>query len=257
MKKELILVEERKQGILDYVLERKKVTVQELCERFNVSGATIRTDLRDLDKTSVLVRTHGGAMVHEKARFEPEAEEKLVRNAEAKKAIALRALQLIDDGDTLVIDTGSTTQALVDLLDSKNNLTILTNDLTIASCLERHATATVHLIGGLVRKRFHCTVGAKAEEMLSGLTVDKAFMGANCFSVQNGASTPDMEQAELKKRMLAIATSSYFLVDSSKIGKNSFANFAAADEIGCLITDAISDEERQALEDRGIEVLVI
>jgi DeoR family fructose operon transcriptional repressor len=256
MKKELVFVEERKQAILDYVLERKKTTVQELCERFAVSSATIRTDLRDLERNGLLVRTHGGAMVHEQARFEPDAAEKLVRNAEAKRAIAALALARIEDGDTLIIDTGSTTLALADVLDAKRDLTVLTNDLEIAGRLERHPSATVHLIGGLVRKRFHCTVGAKAEAMLAGLTVDKAFMGANCFSLENGASTPDLEQSELKRRMIEIAASVYLLVDSSKIGRKSFARFAAAGDFDCLLTDGISAEDRAALEELGVEVLI-
>jgi DeoR family transcriptional regulator, fructose operon transcriptional repressor len=256
MKKEQALVDERKQSILEYVNLRRKVSVAELCEKFGVSSATIRNDLRELDGNRLLVRTHGGAILLEKARFEPEAEEKEDKYAEEKRRIARAALGLIDDGDTIIVDTGTTTQKLADLLDGKPGLTVLTNDILIARRLEDHPSATVHLIGGVVRRKFHCTVGPKALEMLAGLTVDKAFMGANSFSLENGASTPDFQQSELKRLMARIATKVYLLVDGTKIGRNSFVRFASIEDIDCLITDSIGDDERRALEESGVEVIV-
>jgi DeoR family transcriptional regulator, fructose operon transcriptional repressor len=255
MKKELIFVEERKRDILAYVESRKKATVAELCERFGVSSATIRSDLRDLEQGGGLVRTHGGAIVRGQARFEPDASEKGVQRREEKRAIAALALAAIEDGDTVVLDTGSTTFELAELLDSKRDITVLTNDLAIAMRLEQHPTATVHLLGGVLRKRFHCTVGSRAEGSLRGLTVDKAFMAANGFSLEKGAGTPDLQQAELKKLMMSIAMKVYLLADSSKMGKNSFATFASLGEFDCFITDAISAEDAKVLEEAGVEVL--
>jgi DeoR family fructose operon transcriptional repressor len=255
MKKDQVFVEERKRAILEYVLTYKKATVQALCEKFGVSSVTIRTDLRDLEQTSPLVRTHGGVMLHDQARFEPKAEEKLVQHASAKQIIAALALREIDDRDTLIIDTGSTTQALAGLLESKRNITVLTNDIMIAMKLEQHPSVNIHLIGGVIRKHFHCSVGIHALETLKGLTVDKAFMGTNCFSIEKGATTPDLDQAQLKKVMISIASQVYLLADSSKMGKNSFAQFCPTDEINYFITERISDVDRQALEDRGIAVL--
>lgn len=255
MKKELIFVEERKRDILEYVMTRKKATVSELCSQFGVSSATIRSDLRDLELGGGLVRTHGGAIVRSQARFEPDALAKSVQDLPAKRAIANLALARIEDGDTVVIDTGTTTLELAELLDSKRDITVLTNDLAIALRLEQHPSATVHFLGGVLRKRFHCTVGHRAEETLRGLTVDKAFMGANTFSLEKGASTPDLQLAELKKLMMSIATKVYLLVDSSKMGKNSFAGFAALSDIDGLIIDAISLEDAKVLEEVGVEVI--
>jgi DeoR family transcriptional regulator, fructose operon transcriptional repressor len=256
VKKEQALVEERKREILEYVTTRRKASVGELCSHFGVSSATMRSDLRDLEEGGLLVRTHGGAMVKDKARFEPDAKEKEDKRSAEKLAIALRAVECIEDGDTIVLDTGSTTFALAAQLGAKRDLTVLTNDLAIALRLEQHPSATIHVLGGMVRKRFHCTLGSRAEESLKGLTVDKAFMGANAFSIDKGASTPDLPTAGLKRLMMAIADKVYLLVDSSKFGKNSFAGFAPPGEIDCLITDSISDEEHKALEDFGVEVLV-
>lgn len=250
-----MFVEERRREIQEYVVARKKATVAELCEHFSVSSATVRNDLRDLEQCGLLVRTHGGAMVKEQARFELDAKAKEVRHLEEKRAIAALALDRVEDGDTIVLDTGSTTQELAVLLGARKDLTVLTNDLAIALMLEEHPTAIVHILGGTVRKRFHCTVGMRAELAIEGLTVDKAFMGANAFSIEKGASTPDLQLAELKRRMLSIARKVFLLVDSSKIGKDSFAGFAAPDSIDCLITDELDVETARALDEMGIEVV--
>jgi len=256
MKKEQVFVEERKQVILDYLKLHKKATVSRLCEEFGVSSATIRSDLRDLDENHLITRTHGGATLRDQARFEPDADAKVDQRIEVKKNIASAALALVDDGDTLIIDTGSTTYELVNLLLAKNDLTIMTNDLSIALKLESHPSAIVHLLGGVLRKRHHCTVGPNAEATLDNLTVDKAFMGANSFSLEKGASTPDLQQSMLKRKMMSIATKVIFLVDSSKFGKNSFALFSPIDQIDCLVTDSISDADKLALEENGVQVVV-
>jgi DeoR family fructose operon transcriptional repressor len=255
MKKELVFVEERKRDILEYVVAKKKATVSELCARFGVSSATIRNDLRDLEESGALVRTHGGAIVRVQARFEPDSAEKGPQHIAEKRAIAALALECIEDGDTIVIDTGTTTLELARMLGSKRDITVITNDLTIAMSLEDHPTATVHFLGGILRKRFHCTVGPRAEESLRELTVDKAFMGANSFSIEKGAGTPDLQQADIKKAMMSIATKVYLLVDSSKLGRNSFARFALPEDIDCLVTDAISPGDAKFLEDNGLEVM--
>lgn len=256
MKRERVFVEERKREVLDFVHEHKRATVAELCARFEVSPATMRSDLRDLEREGLLIRTHGGATVKDKARFELEAREKGVKNPEEKRAVARRALEYVEDGDTILLDTGSTTFQMAPLLAARNDITVVTNDLVIAQLLEEHPTANVHVIGGMVRKRFHCMVGTRAEAFLQGLKVDKAFMAANSFSVESGATTPDLQHAEIKRRMMAIATKAFLLVDSSKLGKSSFAQFASADAIDCLIVDAIPPEEAKALEELGVEVVV-
>jgi DeoR family transcriptional regulator, fructose operon transcriptional repressor len=256
MKRELILVEERKRAVLEFVSQRKRATVAELCARFEVSPATMRSDLRDLEAEGRLLRTHGGAAVKEQARYEPDAREKGEQHAAEKRAIARRALERIEDGDTILLDTGSTTYELASLLGARKDITVVTNDLAIAQLLEDHPSATIHLAGGVVRKRFHCTVGTRAEQFLQGLAVDKAFMAANSFSVEAGATTPDLQHAQFKRQMMSIATKVYLLVDSSKLGRTSFARFAPADAIDCLVVDALGPGDAKALEELGVELLL-
>lgn len=251
-----MFVEERKQKILEHIAENRKATVLELCELFRVSSATIRNDLRDLEGAGLLVRTHGGAMVKSKTGLETDMHARGVENLEAKRRIAEVAIRLIDDGDTVVLDAGSTVLELARLLDRRRDITVVTNDFAIGSLLEDFDSVKIVFIGGMVRKRFHCTVSqdTSTKEMLARLTVDKAFMGANSFSLETGASTPDLNHAEIKKLMMSIAAKVVLLIDSSKIGRNSFARFAALDDIDAVVSDAINGEDRKALEENGIEV---
>lgn len=253
-----LFVEERQQKILEYIKARKKATVAELCERFRVSSATIRNDLRDLEAGALLIRTHGGAMVKSKTGLELDSSQKQVRNLEAKQRIAQAALNLVEDGDTIILDTGTTTIELARRLGGRRNLTVVTNDLPIALLLEELDGVSVLFIGGILRKRFHCTVtyGKGWRELLSGLTVDKAFMGVNSLSLEKGATTPDVTQAETKKLMIEMALKVILLCDSSKIGRSSFARFAALDQIDAVVTESIPEEIRRRFEQHGIEVVV-
>ena len=253
-----MFVEERKLKILEYIEEHLKATVAELCDAFRVSSATIRNDLRDLESTSRLIRTHGGAMVKTKTGLEQDMNQRKVQHLSEKRAIAEEALHLVEDGDTLILDTGTTTLEIARLLGQRQDITVVTNDMAIALVLEDLETVKIVLIGGIVRKKFHCTMvgGLSNKDMFAGLTVDKAFMALNSFSLEKGASTPDINHAETKKIMMSIAAKVILVFDSSKIGKNSFALFAPLDRVDAIITDKLRDEDRALLEENGIEVVV-
>jgi len=253
-----MFVEERKMKILEHIEEHRKATVAELCECFGVSSATIRNDLRDLQSAGLLIRTHGGAMVKSKTGLEQDMSARKVQNLDAKTRIAETALRLVEDGDTIILDTGTTTFELARLLGKRREVTVVTNDLQIALLLEDCETVKVVFMGGLVRKKFHCTVaqGTSGGAALAGLAVDKAFMALNSFSLEKGASTPDITHAETKRAMMSIAARVVLLFDSSKMGKNSFALFAPLDRIDAIVTDSIRDADRRRLEESDIEVLV-
>jgi DeoR family transcriptional regulator, fructose operon transcriptional repressor len=253
---ESLFAEERKINIVEYIQKHKKATVPELCAAFDVSSATIRNDLRELENSGLIIRTHGGAMVKSKTGFELTDKQKQAQSSEEKKRIGELALGLIEDGDTILLDTGTTTGELAKLLHTKQNINVVTNDYHIASVLEDFETVEVIFMGGIVRKGFHCTVGIAGREMLSSLSVDKAFMGANSFSFEKGASTPDINHAETKKAMLSIAAKIILLCDSTKWGKNSFAHFINAEDLDVFITDSIVDIDKLKLEELGVEVIV-
>jgi DeoR family fructose operon transcriptional repressor len=232
-----LFAEERKQKILDLLKEKSKLMVPDLCIEFGVSPATIRNDLRELENAGLLKRTHGGAINVSKTSFELNSYQKQVTNLEEKKAIAKLAIDLIEDGDTIALDTGTTTLELAKILSEKKNITVVLNDIEIACYLENEPDIDVILIGGSLRKGFHCTVGPIAVKSLHGLYVDKAFMATNGISVRSGITTPNVAQAEVKTAMINMASEIMVLCDSSKIGNNSFVQVYPISGIDRIITD--------------------
>ncbi len=250
----ILFAEERKRKLIEYINEKRRVTVPLLCTDFSVSSATIRNDLRELDEAGFITRTHGGAIKRSRTGNEPVIEKRISGNEE-KKIIARKALSCIEDGDTIILDTGTTTTELARILDKKKNITIVTNDLNIAAILEETDNHEVLVIGGLLRKGFHCTINHGTASLLGALSVDKAFMGANSFSLERGASTPNLSHAEMKQQMITIASRVIVLCDHRKLETDSFMNFAVSDDIDLLITDQISSELRKRYEEADIQVL--
>lgn len=232
-----LFAEERKEQILLLLRENTKILVPELCKIFQVSPATIRNDLRDLEKDGKLRRTHGGAIPVGKSSFEMSSADKEVTCLEQKQKIAEYAAQLIEDGDTIALDSGTTMLELAKFLTDKQKLTVVLNDIKIASFLEQNSNANIVLIGGMLRHGFRCTIGPMTVDALKDLNVDKAFIATNAFSAEKGFTTPDLNQAEVKKALIQTASERIVLCDSSKIGKITFASFATIHDIDKLITD--------------------
>lgn len=251
-----LFTEERRTAILTMVRQQEKVTVSDLVHHFAVSGATIRADLRELETAHLLVRTHGGAMDSIKSRHEFGFNQRKIQHREAKRAIAKEAVKLIEDGDTILLDTGTTTYELATRLAGRSNLTVVTNDLEIARLLEDISTVTLLFIGGLVRRGFHCTRNIRVPMAVGDLTVDKTFLGTNGFSLDKGATTPDIIHAEDKRQMIAMARHVILLCDSSKIEKVFFVRFAEPGQINTLVTDTLDADLKKRLEDAGMTVII-
>ena len=236
---------------------KQRIVVPELCKLFNVSPATIRNDLNDLQKASLLKRTHGGAILNKQVSQE-NAFVLDVEHLIEKQALAKSAIELINDGDTIVIDTGTTTFELAKLLNTKKHLTIVLNDIKIALHLEHTCSdANIVLVGGYMRKGLHCTVGPLADISLKGIKVDKAFIATNGITAE-GLSTPDMYQADVKRMMIQIASDVIVLADSSKCGHSAFQLFATLNDINSLITDSnVDKEEITKYQDYGVNVTVV
>jgi len=255
--KETLFAEERKKKILDLLKTNDKVTVADLSKFFSVSSATIRNDLKELKNCNLLTRTHGGAMNKSKTSFENDWKNREVINLQEKKLIANAAKLLIEDGDTIILDTGTTTLELAKLLADKRDLNVITNDIEIARCLEEFDNVNIVFMGGIIRKKFHCTIGSIGIDTISEFIVDKAFIATNAFSTVKGAATPNINQADTKKSMISIAHKVIILCDSSKIGKSSFVQFADIQDIDIIVTDKnISEEAKQDLESKQVNVII-
>jgi len=253
-----LLAQVRQQAIADLVNQKGNITVNDLCNIFGVSPATIRNDLTSLEERFLIKRTHGGAISCNKTVYELNTSQKAVQNAERKRAIAKEALKLIQEGDAIALDSGTTTFELAKLLTGFNDLTVLTNDLMIAVWLEQNTKVNIIMVGGSIRKGFSCTVGQAALDMLSVLHVDKAFIAANGVCVKTGLSTPSMEMASIKKQIINTSDQVILLADSSKIDRTAFATFAPLSIVDTMITDKNADTIFvENLRSKGISVILV
>lgn len=253
--------EERQRQIVSLAHEQDRVTVAELADRFSVTTETIRRDLEVLDERGLVQRVHGGALPRATGRFAPELGlvERETRNVPQKMAIARSALNhLPGNAGSVILDAGTTTGQLAALLPEDAPLpTLITNSVAIAALLSARDLADVLIMGGHVRGITQSVVGANAAEALGRLRVDVAFIGANGMSAQHGFSTPDLDEAMVKRAMIRAARKVVALVDSSKIGTEALHCFARLSDVDVLITDAgIPDAVRAEFTDQAVEVVV-
>ena len=254
-----LFAEERQRIILGKLEKDSKVLVQDLAELFGVSQATIRTDLKELENAGALIRTHGGAIPMLRVGFEQNTKQKQVTHIKEKQRIAEEGLLYVRDGDTIAIDTGTTTYEFAKLLQTKKNLTVVTNDLLIASLLEDITDFNIIMLGGRIRQGFHCTVGSMVLEQVGDINVDTAFICGNAFNLERGFMTPSIEHAEIKKGMKNIASKSIMLMGSHKIGSLSLYTFARLSDIDVWITDSgISEEssEKIRMAEENLELII-
>ena len=210
----------------------------DLSRRFEVSEVTIRKDLAELEERGVLHRTHGGASLAYKSRFNLSFMEKERLNSESKMAIAEAALAFVDEGDAVILDGGSTILALARRMKERfRQLVVITCSMPIALELSQ-TNWDVVLVGGQVRQHSLIMLGPVALRTLRDYQADKCFLGATGVTLERGYSTPNPQDAELKRGILHAATSSFVLTDSSKLGHPALVTYAQLDEVDMLITDS-------------------
>src|SRR6516225_10901558 len=243
----------RHRRILQLLENEGNVKVDNLSERFAVSQVTIRKDLAELEEQGLLQRTYGGAVYSHRSRINVSFLEKLQIEAPAKDAIAQLALNYIHEGDTIILDAGSTTLSLTRALQGKlRSLYVITNSIPAALELSR-AGYEILLIGGQVRNHSLALIGPTAIKTLETFHADRAFLGTSGISLSHGHSTPNPLDAEVKQAMMRSADETYVLTDSSKFGHACLASFAPLSEVHFTLTDSgIPPEFREAFERRGI-----
>jgi DeoR family transcriptional regulator, fructose operon transcriptional repressor len=249
--------EQRRGKIIELLEQRGSVLVEALSSQFAVSLVTIRKDLSELEGRGLLHRTHGGATWAHRSLFNPSFREKVYLQQAEKQAIARAALSLIEEGDSLILDAGSTTQTLARAMKKRfRNLFVVTNSTPIA--LELSETGwEILLLGGQVRHHSMALIGPATVRALETYHVDKAFMCATGVSVRHGYTTPNDLEAQTKRAMIAAAETVIALVDSSKLGRTTLSCFAQGTEIQHLITDWNTDPEQlEAFQQQKIVVTV-
>jgi DeoR family transcriptional regulator, fructose operon transcriptional repressor len=238
-----LFAEQRQQRIVEQARQAGRVDVAELAAELAVTPETVRRDLTALERQGVLRRVHGGAIPVERLGFEPGlAARDAVRRAE-KERIAKAALSELPVEGSVLLDAGTTTARLAEVMPVNRDLIVVTNSLPIALSLSVRPGLTVRLVGGRVRGRTQAVVDDWALRVLGDTYVDVAFVGTNGISVERGLTTPDPAEAAVKQAMLAAARRVVVLADHTKVGAVHFARFGGLREVALLITDSGLDAD--------------
>jgi DeoR family transcriptional regulator, aga operon transcriptional repressor len=250
---------DRRMKILKKLSLNDQVFVNELSKEFGVSEVTIRNDLEQLESKNLLIRARGGAMsATQVVSYDLQLGEKHKLNMAEKSRIGKAAARLINDSDTVILDSGTTTLEITrNLASSLNNVTIITNALNIANQLVSSPNLNLIIPGGVLRKNSLSLIGPLAEKSFKNFFVDKVFLGVDGFDTMNGISTPNIEEASLNQIMIDVAREVIVVADSSKFLRKSLAFICKLDRIDAVITDSgITVDDKKRLEDAGVKVLI-
>lgn len=242
-----MISEERKLLILNKLHNEGYIQATDIAEELGISAATIRRDLILLEKEGLCIRKRGGAIkVHQGVTLELPYEIKSQHNIDAKNRISEKAAELVQDGDTLILDAGSTTYALAARLAEKKGLTVVTNDLKIAVKLASNPNINLICTGGVSRANVYTLQGSYVEEFLKDLHVDKTFLGADAIHEDGIVSNVNIEEVPIKKAMINAGKKVILLADSSKFLVNGFSKVCDLSQLDLLITN--TDIQRKAIE---------
>ena len=224
---------------------------------FSVSMETIRRDLAELEQEGIVRRVHGGAILNTGYSIEPDYAEREMKNFDEKRAIGKRAVSVVDDGDTIIIDIGTSTLEFAKMLKGKKNVTVLTNSLIIALILADDPDIKVIVLGGEVRHGEGTASGFWAEEMVDGFYVDKLFLGVGAMTVEHGVMDYDIPETNLRRHFIQHSKLVVALADYSKFGIKALNVVCPTEKLDYLITDEKTDQRiLKELRERGVEVLV-
>ncbi len=252
-----MLGEPRRRLILEWMQEEGSARVRDLSQAFAVSEATVRQDLERLEAEGHVVREHGGAFLKSVPQQVRALALHHLVNMDVKARIGVTAAALVNDGETIILDSGSTTTEIAKFLSARQNLNIVTNALNIALALGAQPSFTIHVTGGQFKAPTLSLSGEKAADFFSGIYAEKLFLAAAAVSLDAGLTYPSVADLYVKRAMIEAASHTYLVVDSSKIGKKAFSSLGGIDLIDTLITDeGIATADRAAFEKAGVEVLL-
>lgn len=252
-----MLPNQRREKILELIREDGHAKVLDLSRIFKVTEVTIRQDLEKLENEGAITREHGGAYLKNMdlnvRNFSLQNQDNLAE----KMMIARKALEFIEDGDTIILDSGSTTTELAKIMTGFRNLTVITNALNIGLILGAEPGVNVILTGGEFKAPTLSLTGQKAADFFQNLHVDKLFLATAGVSLKSGLTYPGISDICVKRAMIESANETYLLADSSKIGKNAFASLGALSLINYLITDSgIRKEDIEWLKSYEVEFIL-
>jgi len=254
------MTQHRRRQILTLVKAEGSAQVTALAKTFGVSAVTIRNDLAQLEKSGELLRDRGGAITSPASRQVKHLlglNERAALNLPAKERIGKAAAQLVQAGDTIIMDAGTTVVEMAAHLSAISPLTIVTNALNVALTAGSTTTAQLILLGGMLSREASSTVGPLTEQTLATLAVQKVFLGTQALDLDSGLTDTTLEIAQVKRAMIKAAKQVILLVDSSKWDRTGFIKVAGLEEIDVLVSDNdLPAEARTAIEALGIQVIL-
>ncbi|AEH35189.1 DNA-binding transcriptional repressor [Vibrio anguillarum] len=254
-------LDNRRAQLLDYLRVNGKTSVNDLADTFETSGATIRSDLRSLEEEGLVIRRYGAAeacIANSVILEDRSMDEKQTVNLERKCLIAKAASQLVKDGDSIILDCGSTTLQMVPHFEQVMSLTLMTNSIHIVNAVANlDAEHTVLVPGGTYRRKSASFHGTLAEQAFKQFSFDKLFIGADGFDLAQGTTTYN-EAYQVSQAMCQAANQIIVVTDSSKFGRRSPNVVVPLDKIDIVVTDnLIAAEDRTYLEEKGIQVITV
>ena len=246
---------ERHHQILEHILNKKSVRVNELSDMLDVSVATIRRDLSQMEEKGLIQRVHGGAIPIEDAE-EPPILQRKSKQIEFKRRIGIAAADLVLDNETIIITSGTTTEAMVPFLAGKNGLTVITNAVNVASQLTRCPHISVIVLGGWLRHSEFSIHGYFTDQALQDLHADKLFHGIFGLDPEFGLTGTDMQEVQTDRKILGAARQLMILADHTKFGVIGQIRLAPVETADTIVTDDQTPEHYiRALREKGVRVI--
>ncbi|MGX5818896.1 DeoR/GlpR family DNA-binding transcription regulator [Chitinophaga lutea] len=250
-------ITERHQAILQKLQENGKVDIQELSESLQVSGVTIRKDLKLLEEKKLLFRTKGGGSTQNPYTIERPINEKELIKAEEKKKIAKAAMHLVGDSDSIIIGSGTTVFELARSLHPIQHLTVITPALKVALELCNRPYVDVLQIGGLIHQNSSSAAGSFAERLLEDISCGVLFIGVDGIDPEFGLSITNLAEASLNMKMISLAQTVVIMADSSKFDRRGIGRICSLEQVDYIITDAlVAPETVRMLTERGVKVII-
>lgn len=244
---------QRQNAIMEYFREHKAASIHELAVVFNIGEATIRRDLDKLEQQKLLTRTYGGAVLQQSTNAEIPLIVREQEQSAAKELIGKTAASLVADGDVIILDSSTTTNAMIPYLKSKKNLTIVTNGVRSVTLMAELPDAAVYCTGGKLRANSHSLVGQAAREFIENITAQKLFFSCRALSVDGTAMDNSENEAELRKIMLRHAAQSFLLCDTSKLGNSAFYKICGCEAVSGIIMEKQPDN----VSEKFAELLIV
>lgn len=232
---------ERRNAILEIIKDQKQIKIIELSSMLNVSRETIRNDLYEIEQNKGLIKkVYGGAVLDETTK-ESAYEKRKITNEDSKKQIAKIAADLVEDGDTIYLDYGTTVLNVAELLVQKKDITVVTNTLPIINVLAEYEDINLFVPGGVIRRNEFSFASASAMRAIDDIYVDIGFFGCSGINKKSGITNIFEGEVDLSRKILQQSTNTIVLADHSKFGVTSYKQLAKFNEIDMIITDEVPD----------------